>query len=96
MIVVGLRRQVFLVFFLLFFSNFLFSQHLKIVDAESKKPIPYAKMYFNGKEYYRNTDEYGEIDLEENEVPNKIQSFGYEDFIINSTNNLLLLFITLL
>lgn len=58
-----------------------FSQNrIKILDAESQKPISYAKLTFKDKHYYKNTEENGEITLEKSEEIFEIQSFGYEDF----------------
>ena len=49
-------------------STFYFSQQKIIVtDFETQKPIPYAKLILKGKDYYRNTEENGEITLEKDE-----------------------------
>jgi hypothetical protein len=50
------------------FSILSFSQtQIKVLDSENQKPIPYAKIILKGKDYYINTEENGEINLEKNE-----------------------------
>lgn len=64
-------------------STFYFSQQKIIVtDFETQKPIPYAKLILKGKDYYRNTEENGEITLEKDEEVSEIQSFGYENLLV--------------
>ena len=72
------------------FSTFLFysQQKIKIVDFETKKPISYAKITFKDKQYYKNSEENGEITLENNEEPTEIESFGYENFKVSKTANI--------
>jgi len=64
-------------------TSYYFSQQKIIVtDAETQKPIPYAKLILKGKDYYRNTEENGEITLEKDEEVSEIQSFGYENLLV--------------
>ena len=64
-------------------STFYFSQQkITVSDAENQKPIPYAKLILKGKDYYRNTEENGEITLEKDEEVSEIQSFGYENLLV--------------
>ncbi|MCX8534519.1 hypothetical protein [Chryseobacterium luquanense] len=64
-----------------FLSLSIFSQNrIKILDSENQKPIPYAKLILKNKDYYKNTEENGEITLEQGEEISEIQSFGYENF----------------
>jgi len=62
------------------FSAFTFSQKIKILDEETRNPIPYAKLLLKDKDYYKNTEENGETFLEGSEEIAEIQSFGYENF----------------
>lgn len=55
-------------------------QQIQVLDAETQKPVPYAKLILKGKDYYRNTEENGKITLEKDEEPAEIESFGYENF----------------
>lgn len=73
----------------LLFSVFSFSQiQIKVLDAENKKPIPYAKLIFQDKTYYKNTEENGETTLEKDEKITKVESFGYESANIVSQQNI--------
>lgn len=68
------------------FSILSFSQtQIKVLDSENQKPIPYAKIILKDKDYYKNTEENGETNLEKNEEISEIQSFGYENLIVKNT-----------
>lgn len=61
-------------------SGILFSQQkIKIIDAENQKPIPFAKIILKDKDYHKNTEENGEIILDQNENLLEIKAFGYEE-----------------
>lgn len=78
----AMKKIIFLGFILS--QTLLFSQQkIKIVDLETKKPVSYAKINFKDKDYYKNTEENGEITLENNEEPLEIESFGYEKYTIS-------------
>jgi hypothetical protein len=73
---------------ILLFSIVSFSQtQIKVVDAENKKPIPYAKLILQGKDYYKNTEENGEAALEKGENIYEIESFGYEKLNVLKQEN---------
>ncbi|MFC3159783.1 hypothetical protein ACFOEQ_15945 [Chryseobacterium arachidis] len=73
----------------LFFSLTFFSQtQIKVLDSENKNPVPYAKLMFKDKDYYKNTEENGEITLENNEEINHIESFGYENLDVSKQQNI--------
>lgn len=64
-----------------FLCSFCYAQQqIQILDAETQKPIPYAKLILKGKDYYRNTEESGVTTLKKDEQISEIQSFGYESF----------------
>lgn len=69
-------------FFLLFNSHLLFSQEDSdvLVQSNTTVPIPYAKVIFEGKHYYKNTDKNGKLKLENGEQISKVSATGYEDF----------------
>jgi len=68
------------------FSCFVFyaQQQTQIVDSETQKPIPYAKLILKGKDYYKNTEGNGEISLEKDEEISEIQAFGYENLKVGN------------
>ena len=66
----------------LFVFSVFYTQKISVLDAETQKPIPYAKLILKGKDYYRNTEENGEITLEKDEEVSEIQSFGYENLLV--------------
>lgn len=71
---------------LLLYSISIFSQtQIKVLDAENKTPIPYAKLTLKDKDYYKNTEENGETFLNKDEEIVEIQSFGYENLIIKNS-----------
>lgn len=70
----------------LFFIVFS-QQKIKVIDAENNQPIPFAKITFKGKDYYKNAEENGEFSLSENEDIEKIESFGYEDILVKFYQN---------
>ena len=77
-------------FFILSLS--IFSQNrIKILDSEKQKLIPYAKLILKDKDYYKNTEESGEITLEQGEEISEIQSFGYENFQVKQVQKTYLL-----
>ena len=71
-----------------FCSVIFFGQKIKVLDSETQKPIPYAKLILKEKAYYRNTEENGEAMLENSEEISEIQSFGYENLKVESYQNL--------
>ena len=73
------------------FSSLLFSQQIKILDAENQKPIPYAKLILKDKDYYKNTEENGQAQLENTEEISEIQSFGYENLKVEKYQTVYLL-----
>lgn len=74
-------KQLFLLFSLCT-SLVLFAQEDFDVSINSKKtmPIAYAKVTFEGKYYYKNTDGNGKLKLEKGEKISKISAIGFEDF----------------
>lgn len=68
--------------FSIFTTSFLFAQEDSGVSIYSNTtmPIPYAKITFEGKTYYKNTDEKGRLKLERGEKISKITATGFEDF----------------
>lgn len=72
--------------FLLFCFAFC-QQKIKVIDSENNQPIPYAKIVFKGKDYYKNTEENGEFTLSESEEIDKIECFGYEDSLVKTYQN---------
>lgn len=77
---------------LLLYSISIFSQtQIKVLDAENKTPIPYAKLTLKDKDYYKNTEENGETFLNKDEEIAEIQSFGYENITITTQQNIYLL-----
>lgn len=50
-----------------------------LIKSNTIVPIPYAKVMFEGKHYYKNTDEDGKLKLEKGEKISKISATGYED-----------------
>lgn len=73
------------------FSSFILSQQIKVLDEETRNPIPYAKLILKDKDYYKNTEENGETFLENNEEISEIQSFGYENLKVENYKNIYLL-----
>lgn len=65
-------------------SVFYAQQQTQIVDAETQKPIPYAKLILKDKDYYKNTEENGEIRLKKDEEISEIQAFGYENLKVGN------------
>jgi hypothetical protein len=46
-------------------STTVFSQtQIKVLDAENKTNVPYAKIILKGKDYYKNTEQNGDVTLE--------------------------------
>ena len=81
-----------LTFFILIISfNLIFSQKIKVLDSETQKPIAYAKLILNDKDYYKNTEENGEFSLAPEEEISEIQSFGYENLQVKQTQQTYLL-----
>ncbi len=79
-----------LLFFAIFLINLLFAQQkITILDAETKLPIPFAKIIFENS--YRNTEENGEITLTANDLIKEIEAFGYEKPIIEKAKTIYLL-----
>ncbi len=50
------------------------------IHSNTTMPIPYAKVTFEGKAYYKNTDEKGRLELEKGEKILRIRATGFEDF----------------
>ncbi len=66
-----------------------FSQiQIKVLDAENKNPVQYAKLILKDKDYYKNTEENGEATLEKNEEISGIESFGYENLVVTKQENM--------
>jgi hypothetical protein len=61
-----------------FLGSMYFTQKIKVLDAETQKPVPYAKLILKSQNY-KNTEENGEIFLENNEEISEIQSLGNEN-----------------
>ncbi|MDP9956652.1 hypothetical protein J2X97_002311 [Epilithonimonas hungarica] len=63
-------------------SLILFAQEDSDVSIHSNTimPIRYAKVTFEGKTYYKNTDEKGRLKLDKGEKISKISATGFEDF----------------
>lgn len=78
-------------FTLLLIINLVYCQNVQVLDLENKKPVPYAKIILKNKDYYKNTEENGEITLEKDEEILEIQSFGYENFQVEQTQQTYLL-----
>lgn len=82
-----LKKINFSVFVLL--STTVFSQtQIKVLDAENKTNIPYAKIILKGKDYYKNTEQNGDVTLEKDEEIDHIESFGYENYYISQKDNI--------
>jgi hypothetical protein len=65
-------------------STTVFSQtQIKVLDAENKTNVPYAKIILKGKDYYKNTEQNGDVTLEKDEEIDHIESFGYENYSVS-------------
>lgn len=84
-------KKKFLTLTFIFSFIIIYSQQIKILEAETQKPIPYAKLILKDKNYYKNTEENGEITLEKDEEISEIQSFGYENFEVKQAQQTYLL-----
>jgi len=71
--------KIFFTLALIISSTLVLAQKIKILDAETREPIPYAKIILNGKDYYKNTEKDGEIVLEKDEQISSVEYFGYEN-----------------
>lgn len=80
-------KNTFTIIFIFLFCLIFGQEKIKIVDAENSQPIPYAKIIFIGKDYSKNSEENGEFTLSENEKIDKIECFGYEDFLVKTYQN---------
>lgn len=80
-------KNTFTIIFIFLFCLIFGQEKIKIVDAENNQPISYAKIFFKGKDYYKNSEENGEFTLSENEEIDKIECFGYEDFLVKTYQN---------
>ncbi|KQR95077.1 hypothetical protein ASG01_04260 [Chryseobacterium sp. Leaf180] len=60
-----------------------FTQKIKVLDAETQKPVPYAKLILKNQNY-KNTEENGDAVLEDSEKISEIQSFGYENLSVEN------------
>lgn len=80
-------KNTFTIIFIFLFCLIFGQEKIKIVDAENSQPISYAKIFFKGKDYYKNSEENGEFTLSENEEIDKIECFGYEDFLVKTYQN---------
>jgi hypothetical protein len=71
--------------FSIFTISFLFAQESaentisKTVTVKNNKPIAYAKVFFEDKPYFKNTDKKGKLKLEKGEKVSKISAAGFED-----------------
>ncbi len=80
-------KNTFTIIFIFLFCLIFGQEKIKIVDSENSQPISYAKIFFKGKDYYKNSEENGEFTLSENEEIDKIECFGYEDFLVKTYQN---------
>lgn len=80
-------KNTFTIIFIFLFCLIFGQEKIKIVDAENSQPISYAKIFFKGKDYYKNSEENGEFTLSKNEEIDKIECFGYEDFLVKTYQN---------
>ena len=80
-----------ILFTVLLFSSLTFSQKISILDEETRSPIPYAKLILKDKDYYKNTEENGQAQLENTEEISEIQSFGYENLKVEKYQTVYLL-----
>lgn len=83
--------RIFIITFVFITQFFLSQKQFKVLDIETQKPVPYAKIILKNKDYYKNTEENGEIMLEKDEEISEIQSFGYENFQVEQTQQAYLL-----
>lgn len=81
-----MKKKLTIISIFLFCTAFC-QQKIKVIDAENNQPIPYAKVTFKGKDYYKSTEENGEFTITENEEIDKIESFGYEDISVKTYQN---------
>ncbi|WP_294303321.1 hypothetical protein [uncultured Chryseobacterium sp.] len=66
-----------------------FSQtQIKVLDEETQKPVPYAKLILKDKNYYINAEESGTATLGQEEKISEIQSYGYENFKVEKYQNI--------
>lgn len=69
----------------IFTTSFLFAQEnaenipSQTVTVKNNKPIPYARVFFEDKPYFKNTDKKGRLKLEKGEKVSKITAIGFED-----------------
>jgi len=54
------------------------------VSVKNHKPIAYAKVFFEGRPYFKNTDKKGRLKLEKGEEVSKITAIGFEDLLPGS------------
>lgn len=79
-------------FLTIFLYSFCYTQQqIQVLDAETQKPVPYAKLILRGKDYYRNTEENGETSLEQGEEILEIESFGFENLKVEKNQEIYLL-----
>ncbi|MEN8794055.1 MAG: carboxypeptidase-like regulatory domain-containing protein, partial [Flavobacteriales bacterium] len=72
--------------FVIFFSNSFYGQLTgKIIDEQTKEPIPYATVFLSDLGIGTTTNSEGEFEFK-NEIPNhniiKISALGYSDIIL--------------
>ncbi len=74
----------------IFTTSFLFAQESAesttgyTVTVKNNKPIAYAKVFFEDKPYFKNTDKKGRLKLEKGEKVSKITAIGFEDLFPDS------------
>lgn len=89
-----MKKLLLLCFVLLHY--FMIAQNANLSEAKidsvvyisgEKTKIPYARVFFENKNYYKNTDKKGRLKLEKDEKITKITAIGYEDFISADSNH---------
>ena len=89
-----MKKLLFICFIVL--NYFVFAQNPSFADTKidsivyvssDKTKIPYAQVFFEGKNYYKNTDKKGRLKLKKDEKITKITAIGYEDFISDSSTH---------
>ena len=88
------KKEISLVFILLFFSQLIFSQsEILVLSEESKKTISYATLRYTDlktlEEKIITTDDFGKASIQiSNLTKLELKAFGYEDFIDTFSSSL--------
>lgn len=80
-------RTLMIISFLTVSALFFSQAQIKVLDEETQKPVPYAKLILQGKNYYINTEESGIATLGREEEISEIQSYGYENLKVDKNRN---------